>query len=86
MWNKIYVFKKPLVIYLNKHIVRISAVKGLIVINRIQNKVFVCIIYVCVLYIFIMYIYKYTHMHVYITEKYVVCIYNINFMNINIYM
>ncbi len=38
-----------------------SAVKQLIVINRIQNKSFFYIIYVCVLCIFIMCIYKYTH-------------------------
>ncbi len=36
-----------------------SAVKRLIMINRIQNKSFVYKIYVCVLCLFIMY--KYTH-------------------------
>ncbi len=35
--------------------VNISVVKRLIVINRIQNKVFVNIIYKCILCIFIMY-------------------------------
>ncbi len=56
-----------------------SAVKRLIAINRIHNKVFVYIIYVCVLCI-----YKYTHMHVYISEN-MLCLY-INYMNVNLYM
>ncbi len=43
--------------------IKMSAVKRLIAINRIQNKSF-CLHYVCTVYIY----YKYTHMHVYILK------------------
>ncbi len=52
----------------------ISAVKWLIVINRIQNKSF-CLHNICVCTVYIYYVYKYTHMHAYIWEKYVMFVY-----------
>ncbi len=68
-----------------------SAVKWFITINHIQNKSY-CLHNICryTLYIYLC-IYKYTNMHVYILNKYVMFIYliylyNINYMNINIYM
>ncbi len=42
-----------------------SAVKRLIMINRIQNKSF-CLHYMCVYYVYLLCVYKYTHTHVYI--------------------
>ncbi len=39
----------------------ISAVKWLIMINRIQNIFFVCIIYVCFVYIYYVYINTHTY-------------------------
>ncbi len=63
----VYISERRLYVY----ILNISAVKGLIAIYRIQNKVF-CLHYICVytVYIIYIYIYKYTHVHVYISEKY----------------
>ncbi len=53
-------------------------------INRIQNKSFVYIIYMCTSYIY--YVYKYTHIHVYISEKHVMFyVLNVFIYNINIY-
>ncbi len=55
--------------------INFSAVKRLIAINRIQNKSFCLHLYVYCVYLLC--IYKYTHMHVYISEKYVMFIYDI---------
>ncbi len=52
----------------------ISAVKRLIAINRIQNKRF-CLHNIYVYFVFLLCIYKYTHMHVYISETNVMFIY-----------
>ncbi len=57
----------------------ISTVKRLIMINCIQNKVFVYIIYVCTVYIYYVYIYKYKHIHVYIYLS--IDLYNIHQFN-----
>ncbi len=69
-----------------------SAVKRLIAINCIQNKRF-CLhnIYVCTVYIYHVYINIHTHACVYTyKKKYVyalqILVYNINYVNINIYM
>ncbi len=63
-----------------------SAVKWFIMINRIQNNI-------CVLTVYIYYVYINTHTCMYIFKKNMFClyikyiyIYNINYMNINIYM
>ncbi len=66
----------------------ICAVKRLIVINRIQNKVFVYIIYVCALCIFIMYIKIHKHAYIYLRKicyvyKLSIFIYNLTYMNKN---
>ncbi len=45
-----------MVLFFNYFIIRISAVKRLILINRIQNKVFIYTIYICV-YVYIYYVY-----------------------------
>ncbi len=71
--------------------IKTSAVKRLIAINRIQNKRFVYKIYVRVLCIFIMFIQIHTHACIYLRK---ICyiyilnifIYDINYMNLNIYM
>ncbi len=53
-----------------------SAVKQLITINRIQNKSCMCVICdMCVYCVYLLCLYKYTHVHVYISETYVMYIY-----------
>ncbi len=67
-----------------------SAVKRLIAINRIQNKSVFNIIYVCTVYIYYVYINTHTCMYIFKKICYVyilnIFIYNINYMNINIYI
>ncbi len=51
-------------------------------INRIQNKSF-CLHNICVSCVYLLCIYKYTHKHVYISEKKMLCLYIKYMYNIN---
>ncbi len=61
-----------------------SAVKRLIVINRIQNKSF-CLHKICVYCAYLLWIYKYKHMHVFKKNMLCLYIYIIKYKYINVY-
>ncbi len=65
-----------------------SAFKRLIAINRIQNKSF-CLHNICLCTVYLLCVYKSTHACIYLRiflYLYTKSIYNINYININIYM
>ncbi len=62
----VLIFKKCIHLYINYfNYIYNSAIKRLIMINRIQNKGF-CLHNMCVYCVYLLCIYKYIHMHVYI--------------------
>ncbi len=58
---------KIFILLFNQRCIKVSAVKWLIVINRIQNKSF-CLQNMCVYCVYLLWIYKCTQMHVYIKK------------------